>query len=75
MRTLPTQRQLASNRRHFSATLITGAVSPHGTSGTFVNPKRGQSTATASSYVDSPEMMHVMDMCWKVVTEIYIVRK
>ncbi|GAM39609.1 acetolactate synthase [Talaromyces pinophilus] len=43
LRTLPSQRQLVSNRRHFSTTLVAAAVSPHRTF------KRGQSTATASS--------------------------
>ncbi|OKL63278.1 Acetolactate synthase catalytic subunit, mitochondrial [Talaromyces atroroseus] len=49
LRTLPSQKQLLSNRRHFSVSLVARAVSPHRSSGAFVNPKRGQSTAAASS--------------------------
>ncbi|KAH8695348.1 large subunit of acetolactate synthase [Talaromyces proteolyticus] len=49
LRFLPTQRPLPSNRRHFSASVIAGAVSPHNTARTSVISKRESSTATASS--------------------------
>ncbi|QKX57267.1 uncharacterized protein TRUGW13939_04376 [Talaromyces rugulosus] len=49
LRTLPTQRPLASSRRQFSATSIVGAISPHRASRPSVISKRESSTATASS--------------------------